>query len=36
LRYAAQVSALACTRPGADPPYAQDVVFPDPGTRTPS
>jgi fructokinase len=26
LRYAALVSALACTREGADPPYAQDVV----------
>lgn len=29
LRYAAQVSALACTRAGSDPPYAQDVVLPE-------
>lgn len=28
LRYAALVSALACTRAGADPPYAQDAVRP--------
>lgn len=28
LRYAALVSALACTREGADPPYARDVVRP--------
>jgi fructokinase len=26
LGYAAQVSALACTRAGSDPPYARDVV----------
>ena len=30
LRYAALVSALACTREGADPPYARDVVPPIP------
>lgn len=29
LRYAAQASALACTRAGSDPPYAQDVVLSD-------
>lgn len=29
LRYAALVSALTCTREGADPPYAQDVTPPN-------
>lgn len=36
LRYAAQVSALACTRAGADPPYSQDVVLPDLPSHAPS
>jgi fructokinase len=36
LRYAALVSALACTREGADPPYARDVVSPAPRFEPPT
>jgi fructokinase len=35
LRYAALVSALACTREGADPPYGKDVVPPTPPSAEP-
>jgi len=35
LRYAALASALACTRAGSDPPYAQDVVLPGPPPTAP-